>query len=86
MWALLAVASAVFLGIYDVFKKLSLNNNAVIPVLFFSILTSAILFLPLVILSTYFPQSIEGTLFHIPIVPLWQHGYFFLKSLIVTSS
>lgn len=86
MWALLAVGSAFFLGIYDIFKKLSLNNNAVIPVLFFSILASSTIFLPLILLSAYFPQITEGTLFHIPIVPLWQHTYFFLKSLIVTSS
>jgi hypothetical protein len=29
MWALLAVVSAIFLGTYDIFKKISLNKNAV---------------------------------------------------------
>ena len=33
MWWLLAFASAAFLGGYDSFKKISLKDNAVIPVL-----------------------------------------------------
>ena len=32
MWILLAMMSALLLGIYDVFKKKSLSDNAVIPV------------------------------------------------------
>ena len=86
MWALLAVASAIFLGTYDVFKKLSLNNNAVLPVLFFSTLTSATIFLPLLLLSTYFPGLLNNSILFIPPAPLSQHGFFFLKSVIVTSS
>jgi len=86
MWALFAVASAIFLGTYDVFKKLSLNHNAVLPVLFFSTLTYAIIFLPLAILSSWYPELLNHTIFFVPRVPLAQHGYFMLKSLIVTSS
>lgn len=86
MWALFAVASAIFLGTYDVFKKLSLNHNAVLPVLFFSTLTYAIIFLPLAILSFWYPELLNHTIFFVPRVPLAQHGYFMLKSLIVTSS
>ena len=33
MWILLAFLSAMLLGVYDVFKKVSLKDNAVIPVL-----------------------------------------------------
>ena len=33
MWLLLAFCSAALLGFYDVFKKKSLSNNAVLPVL-----------------------------------------------------
>lgn len=33
MWLLLAFCSAALLGFYDVFKKKSLANNAVLPVL-----------------------------------------------------
>jgi len=86
MWALFAVASAVFLGSYDVFKKLSLNSNAVLPVLFFATLTSSIIFLPFVLLSTYYPDLLINSIFFIPPAPLSQHGFFFLKSVIVTSS
>lgn len=86
MWALLAVASAIFLGTYDVFKKLALRSNAVIPVLFFSTLTSATVFLPLLLISAYFPDLLNNSILFIPPAPLAQHGYFFLKSVIVTSS
>lgn len=34
MWLLLAFLSATLLGFYDVFKKQSLKDNAVLPVLF----------------------------------------------------
>ena len=86
MWALLAVASALFLGTYDVFKKLSLNSNAVLPVLFFSTLTSATIFLPLVLISAWFPDVLNGNILFIPPAPLSQHLFFFLKAVIVTSS
>jgi transporter family protein len=86
MWALFAVASAIFLGTYDVLKKLSLNKNAVLPVLFFSTLTYAGIFLPFVLISVYYPDLLENTIFFVPEASLAQHGYFFLKSLIVTSS
>ena len=86
MWAFFAIASAIFLGTYDVFKKLSLNHNAVLPVLFFSTLTYATVFLPLMILSICYPALLDNTIFFIPSVPLSQHGYFLLKSVIVTSS
>jgi transporter family protein len=86
MWALFAVASAIFLGTYDVFKKLSLNKNAVLPVLFFSTLTYATIFIPFVLISAFYPKLLNDTIFFVPKAPLIQHGYFFLKSLIVTSS
>lgn len=86
MWALLAVASAVFLGTYDVFKKLSLNSNAVLPVLFLSTLTSAAIFLPFILISNFYPDLLNNGIFFIPAAPITQHGYFFLKAVIVTSS
>jgi len=86
MWGLFAVASAVFLGAYDVFKKLSLNRNAVLPVLFFSTLTSSVIFIPFIFLSSFYPGLLNNSIFFIPAAPVEQHGYFFLKSLIVTGS
>ena len=45
MWLLLAFLSATLLGFYDVFKKKSLKDNAVLPVLFLNTFFSS-LFLP----------------------------------------
>ena len=45
MWLLLAFLSAALLGFYDVFKKQSLKNNAVIPVLTLNTLFSSLIFL-----------------------------------------
>ena len=53
MWLVLAFCSAFLLGCYDVNKKLSLNGNAVIPVLFLNTLFSSLLFVPFILLSFY---------------------------------
>ena len=47
MWLLLAFCSAALLGFYDVFKKKSLNGNAVLPVLALNTLFSSLIFIPL---------------------------------------
>ena len=86
MWALFAVASALFLGTYDVFKKLALNKNAVLPVLFFSTSTYALILLVPTLISIFSPETLRNTLFFVPTVPLVQHGYFFIKAIIVTTS
>ena len=51
MWLLFAFLSAVLLGFYDVFKKHSLKENAVLPVLFLNTLFSSLIFLPFIGLS-----------------------------------
>jgi len=86
MWIFLGLISAVFLGIYDIFKKISLKENAVIPVLFFSILSSSLLFLPFSFLSFYFPEHIKNTIFYVPQVNLSTHVFIFIKSVIVLTS
>ena len=57
MWLLLAFLSAALLGFYDVFKKQSLKDNAVIPVLFLNTLFSSLIFLPFIVLSVWRPVS-----------------------------
>ena len=84
-WVLLAVVSALLLGVYDIFKKLSLRENAVIPVLFFSTLTSACIFVPLILLSRFVPSFQEYFLYIKP-QPFTNHLHFMLKSVIVGSS
>ncbi len=46
MWVLLAFLSAALLGFYDVFKKQSLKDNAVIPVLLLNTVFCSLIFLP----------------------------------------
>ncbi len=85
MWVLLAILSALLLGIYDIFKKWSLNDNAVIPVLFFSTLTGAIIFIPFLVYSHLNPGFSES-IFYIKPQSAEAHFYFFIKSVIVSSS
>ena len=86
MWVFLALASAIFLGIYEVFKKLSVHKNAVIPVLFISTLTSAFIFLPITVGSSFYPGFFQEIQLFVPDIKIEQHMLIFLKSLIVVSS
>jgi transporter family protein len=86
MWAFAGLLSALFLGIYDIFKKTSLNGNAVMPVLFFATLTSTFIFLPVVIGSIFFPETFSAIGLFSPTLNFEQHLQVFLKSLIVVSS
>ena len=49
MWIVLAIVSALCLGVYDVFKKLSLNANNVLIVLFLNTLFSSLLMAPIIV-------------------------------------
>jgi len=86
MWILLAITSAVFLGIYDVFRKKSLENNAVLPVLFISTLTGAIIFLPFILLSYFCTELFAGNFFFVPFSGFAVQKYIFAKSMLVVSS
>ncbi|MDD4637469.1 MAG: DMT family transporter [Bacteroidales bacterium] len=86
MWLLLAFGSAFFLGWYDISKKISLKDNAVIPVLFLNVLTCCLIFLPAFVLSLLRPELLTGTMFYVPQIPFAEHGYLMLKACIVLSS
>lgn len=86
MWVILALFSAVLLGIYEVFKKLSVHKNAVIPVLFISTLTSSLIFLPITVGSGIYPEFFKGLHLFVPDITLEEHGLIFLKSILVVSS
>ena len=60
MWVVLSLISAVLLGFYDIFKKQTVVNNAIIPVLFYSTLVSGLMFVPFVLLSQFKPYIFEG--------------------------
>ena len=86
MWLAFAFLSAALLGFYDVFKKQSLKDNAVIPVLFLNTLFCSLIFLPFIVLSACGSPWLEGSMFHIPVVDWGVHKYIVLKSCIVLSS
>lgn len=87
MWLLLAFCSAALLGFYDVFKKKSLVNNAVLPVLGLNTLFSSLILLPLILISHFRPELLQDTLFFVPDTGGWEvHKFILLKSLIVLSS
>ena len=85
MWLILAFTSACLLGFYDVFKKKSLKDNAVIPVLLLNTLFSSLIFLPFIILSANGTIS-EDSLFYTHSYGWEEHRYILLKSCIVLSS
>ena len=84
MWAALAFASAALLGCYDFFKKVSLKDNAVLPVLFLNTLFSALIFLPFILLSR--GGAIGEGMLYVPSVGLQTHLFLMLKAVIVLSS
>lgn len=85
MWLTYALLSALFLGFYDVFKKDSLKDNAVIPVLWFNTLFCSLLMLPPAILSATGYMS-DDSLFHIPNGDINMHLQVLLKAAIVLAS
>ena len=86
MWLILALISALLLGIYDVSKKVSVQGNAVIPVLLSSVLISSGILFPFLLISFVFPEWLEGTPFFVPEVDLYTHGLLVVKALIVLTS
>lgn len=86
MWLLLAFISAFLLGFYDVFKKKSLKENAVLPVLFLNTLFSSLIFIPFILLSAVGQDWITHSIFYVPIEGWEVHKFVLLKSAIVLSS
>lgn len=85
MWLIWAFASAALLGFYDVFKKKSLKDNAVIPVLFLNTLVCSLIFLPFIVFSACGWLD-AGSMFHVPQAGWEAQKYILLKSCIVLSS
>ncbi len=86
IWVLLAFLSAALLGFYDVFKKQSLKDNAVIPVLLLNTVFCSLIFLP-----TAFTLDAGGwqvqrwiVLKSFIVLSSWLCGYFGIKHLPLT--
>lgn len=86
MWLLLAFLSAALLGFYDVFKKKSLKDNAVLPVLGLNTLFSSLIFLPFILISAYKTDWLQGSMFYVPAAGWEVHRFILVKSFIVLSS
>lgn len=80
-----AMLSAGLLGFYDVFKKRSLRENAVIPVLLANTVICSLFFLPAFTGSAMGLWE-EGMSWYIPVCGIREHGYVLLKAAIVLSS
>lgn len=86
MWGIFGLVTAVLLGIYDIFKKTSLNNNAVFPVLLISVSTSALFFVPAIVGSYLHPDFFKSINLYVPQITILEHVQIFVKSLIVLAS
>lgn len=87
MWLLLAFLSAALLGFYDAFKKHSLRDNAVLPLLFLNTVFSSLVFLPFILVSAFAPSLLSHCeLLYVPISGWEVHKFILLKSAIVLSS
>jgi len=85
MWLGFALISALFLGLYDVSKKQSLKENAVIPVLWFNTLFCSLLMLPFTLLSAK-TGLLDGSIFYVPTAGWELHRLLMIKAFIVLGS
>lgn len=86
MWAIWAIIAAVFLGIYDIFKKTSLNNNAVLPVLLISVFTSAVIFGTFILGSTINADFFRQHHLFVPAISGKEHFLIVAKAILVLAS
>ncbi len=86
MWWLLSFASAVLLGCYDSFKKISLKDNAVIPVLFLNTLIATCLLTPLLVRTGFGSWEVQRwiVLKSAIVLSSWLAGYYAMKHLPLT--
>ena len=84
-WIVASLVSALFLGVYDLCTKHAVRDNAVVPVLFFSTLSGAAVWLVLLVGQTIQPGALPASLTVDPLT-LMQHLQLVLKSVIVAAS
>lgn len=86
MWLILSFLSAAMLGCYDSCKKLSLRDNAVIPVLFLNTLFSTLLLSPLLFSTGFGSWEVQRWILLKSVIVLssWLAGYYAMKHLPLT--
>jgi drug/metabolite transporter (DMT)-like permease len=84
-WIAASLLSALFLGVYELCTKHAVRENAVLPVLFFSTLTGASVWIVLLLVDVFQPGALPASLVtqHLTVI---QHLQLLLKSAIVTGS
>ena len=85
-WVLLAVLSALCLGVYDLLKKSAVRDNAVLPVLYLGVLTGATVWLPFVLWSSISPNTLPHEFFQVQPLSAHEHVYLVAKSFLVAAS
>ncbi len=85
-WWLLAFCSAALLGGYDSFKKISLKDNAVVPVLLLNTVLSALIFSPFLFATGWGGWSVQKFILlkSALVLSSWMAGYFAMKNLPLT--
>jgi transporter family protein len=83
MWIILGIVSSVFLGFHEIVKKTALTHNAVLPVLFLSSASAAMIFVPLLTISRISHEFSTTVGIYIPESSVQAHLMFLLKSVIV---
>lgn len=85
-WWLLAFCSAALLGGYDSFKKISLKDNAVVPVLFLNTMISALIFSPFLFSTGWGGWAVQKFILlkSALVLSSWMAGYFAMKNLPLT--
>ena len=84
-WIAASLVSALFLGVYELCTKHAVRDNAVVPVLFFSTLTGAAVWVGLLMVQMLHPGTLPASLVTDPLT-LVQHLQLVLKSAIVAAS
>lgn len=85
-WLLLTVCSALLLGLYDFLKKLAVRDNAVMPVLVLSVATGAAVWLPFVVWSAGWPESVPWAWARVGELSARGHLMLFIKGALVGAS
>ena len=85
-WWLLAFCSAALLGGYDSFKKISLKDNAVVPVLLLNTVLSALIFSPFLFTTGWGGWAVQKFILlkSALVLSSWMAGYFAMKNLPLT--
>jgi len=86
MWITLVIFSAVFLGIYDVCKKQSLRQNAVLVVMLISSGVSLLMMAPMILDSAFGLGITRGTMFEVGGTCIENQLWILLKAFIVQAS